>query len=63
MTAELQELGLAAGERPIGRLMKENRICSVRTKNYKRTTDSGHAFNIAPNLLDQDFSAARPNQK
>lgn len=27
------------------------------------TTDSNHAFNIAPNLLDQDFSADGPNQK
>ena len=27
------------------------------------TTDSNHAFNIAPNLLDQDFSADAPNQK
>ena len=29
----------------------------------KRTTDSDHAFNIAPNLLQQDFSASAPNQK
>jgi len=27
------------------------------------TTDSNHSFNIAPNLLDQNFSADRPNQK
>jgi len=27
------------------------------------TTDSKHTFNIAPNLLDQDFSADKPNQK
>ena len=30
---------------------------------FKRTTDSNHAFNIAPNLLQQDFSASAPNQK
>jgi putative transposase len=30
---------------------------------FKRTTDSDHAFNIAPNLLQQDFSASAPNQK
>ena len=29
----------------------------------RATTDSNHAFNIAPNLLDQDFSADGPNQK
>jgi len=34
-----------------------------RLRKYKATTDSNHAFNIAPNLLDQDFSADAPNQK
>jgi len=29
----------------------------------RRKTDSNHAFNIAPNLLDRDFSASGPNQK
>ena len=43
--------------------MRENGIKVVRTQKYKATTDSNHAFNIAPNLLDQDFSADAPNQK
>ena len=43
--------------------MRENGIKVVRTQKYKATTGSNHAFNIAPNLLDQDFSADAPNQK
>jgi putative transposase len=43
--------------------MRENSIKIVRTQKYKATTDSNHTFNIAPNLLDQDFSADGPNQK
>jgi putative transposase len=43
--------------------MRENGIKIVRTHKYKATTDSNHTFNIAPNLLDQDFSADGPNQK
>ena len=43
--------------------MRENSIKIVRTQKYKATTDSYHTFNIAPNLLDQDFSADGPNQK
>jgi len=35
----------------------------MRTQKYKATTDSNHAFNIAPNFLDRDFSADGPNQK
>ena len=63
MTEELKELGLAVGHRRIGRLMKENGICIVRTRKHKVTTDSNHTFIIAPNLLDQDFSASGLNQK
>ncbi len=63
MTEELQELGLNVGHRRVGRLMCENGIKIIRTRKYKATTDSNHAFNIAPNLLDQDFSADAPNQK
>ena len=63
MTEELQELGLKVGHRRVGRLMGENGIKIIRTQKYKATTDSNHTFNIAPNLLDQDFSADGPNQK
>jgi len=63
MTEELQELGLTVGQRRIGRLMRENDIKIIRTQKYKATTDSNHTFNIAPNLLDQDFYADGPNQK
>jgi putative transposase len=51
MTGELQELGLKVGHRRVGRLMRENGIKIIRTRKYKATTDSNHAFNIAPNLL------------
>ena len=43
--------------------MGKNGIKIIRTQKYKATTDSNHTFNIAPNLLDQDFSATGPNQK
>ena len=76
MTEELNELGLQVGqplpgnglpanrERDrVGRLMRQNGIQVVRTRKFKGTTDSDHAFNIAPNLLQQDFTASGPNQK
>ena len=49
--------------RRVGRLMGENGIKIIRTPKYKVTTDSNHTFNVAPNLLDQDFSVDGPNQK
>ena len=63
MTEQLQDLGVSVGHRRVGRLMRENAIKIIRTQKYRATTDSNHAFNIAPNLLDQDFSADGPNQK
>lgn len=63
MTEELKELGFDVGHRRVGRLMRQNNISVVRTRKYKVTTDSNHKFNIAPNILNRDFTADRSNQK
>lgn len=63
MTEKLKELGLNVGHRRVGRLMRENGIRVEWSKKYKVTTDSNHAFNIAPNLLNRDFTAHAPNRK
>ena len=58
-------VGLTAARKTWGdyRLMRDNGIKVITTQKYKATTDSNHTFNIAPNLLDQDFSVIGPNQK
>jgi putative transposase len=64
MTRELQEEGLAIGRRRTARLMSENSLKARQKRRFKRTTDSHHAFfPVAPNLLEQDFTAERPDQK
>jgi transposase InsO family protein len=63
MTRELQDSGLSIGRRRTARLMRENGLCARQKRRFRRTTDSHHAWPIAPNLLDQDFSAERPDQK
>lgn len=63
MTQELKEAGLTVGHRRVGRLMRDNGIHVIRTRKYKVTTDSNHRVNIAPNLLDRNFTAVQPNQK
>lgn len=63
MTEELKELGPNIGHRRVGRSMRENSIRIERSKKYKVTTDSNHAFNIAPNPLNRNFHADAPNQK
>ena len=63
MTEELKEIGLDIGHRRVGQLMRQNGISVIRTRKHKVTTDSNHKFNIAPNLLDRNFTANEPNQK
>jgi putative transposase len=63
MTRELQEEGLAIGRRRTARLMSENGLKARQKRRFKRTTDSHHGFPVAPNLLEQDFTAERPDQK
>jgi putative transposase len=63
MTRELQDEGLEVGRRRTARLMRENGLKARQKRRFKRTTDSHHAFPVAPNLLEQDVSAERPNQK
>jgi hypothetical protein len=63
MTRELQDSGFAIGRRRTARLMRENGLHARQKRRFKRTTDSLHAFPVAPNIIDQDFAATGPNQK
>lgn len=63
MTRELQDAGLAVGRRRTARLMRENGLRARQPRRFKRTTDSLHAFPVAPNLIAQDFSTERPDEK
>jgi putative transposase len=63
MTRELQDQGLCVGRRRTARLMRENGLRARQPRRFRRTTNSLHAFPVAPNLLDQDFTASGPNEK
>ena len=63
MTEELNEFGVRVGHRRVSRSMRQNAISVIRTHKFKATTDSDHKFNIAPNFLQQDFTASRPDRK
>ena len=62
MTRELQDAGLMVGRRRIARLMRDNGLRARQKRRFKRTTDSHHAWPVAPNLLDQDFTATGPTK-
>ena len=56
--------GQAVCENTVARLMQERQIRAKTKKKFvPRTTDSAHQEPLARNLLDRQFTAARPNQK
>jgi transposase InsO family protein len=60
--AELRANGEHVGRKRIARLMKRAGLAGRRRRRFQATTDSKHAFPIAPNVLERDFTATEPNQ-
>lgn len=61
--AALKQQGVVCGHNRVARLMKKNNIQAKIPKRYKVTTKVNPALSAAKNLLDQDFSAQKPNEK
>lgn len=60
---ELHRLGFQAGRHRVARLMREIGLKGCPKKRYKVTTRSDHGFRVAPNGLERDFTADRPNRR
>ena len=63
ITAELKHEGYGCGERRVGRLMRLAGLRGCPQRRYKVTTQSDPSHPVASNLLQQDFTAERPNQR
>mgnify|MGYP002749481066 CR=1 FL=1 len=62
ITAELRKRKFSVNHKTVQRLMKElGLVCRVRMKKYR--SYKGEVGKIAPNLLNRDFRAEKPNQK
>lgn len=61
--AELRAQGVRCARKRIARLMREQELVAKRPRRRTRTTQHEEGAPIAPNLLQQDFHADRPNQK
>jgi putative transposase len=53
---------ISCGRNRIRRLMRKFNISSIRQKAFHCTTNSNHAYSIAPNLLMRNFKVDRPNR-
>lgn len=58
---ELRGQGYRVGRKRVARLMRDEGLQGRRKRRFRRTTDSRHGYRIAPNLLNRDFSATRPD--
>lgn len=60
---ELLQLGFRAGRHRVARLMRELGLQGCPKKRYRVTTQSDHGFRVAPNTLEREFEADRPDQR
>jgi transposase InsO family protein len=59
---DLLEQGTRAGKNRIWRLMQENGLHVKTTRRFKVTTNSDHKRPVAPNLVQQNFTAEAPDR-
>jgi putative transposase len=60
--AELRARGRRVGRKRVARLMRGIGLSARRRRRLRRTTDSRHAFPVAPNLLERNFTADAPDR-
>ena len=63
ITKRLNAEGDPASRHCVAGIMRQNGWRARAAKKYKATTNSNHRLPVAPNLLEQDFSALKPNEK
>ena len=61
--AQLRKQGVRCSRKRVARLMRRHEIWAELPKKRVRTTQSEHGLPVAANVLKQDFSAQRPNEK
>jgi putative transposase len=59
----LRKLGLMCSQNRVARLMSSAGLKVKQTRRFRATTKRNKTHRAAPNLLNRDFSAERPNQK
>lgn len=62
MHAELRARGERCGRNRVARLMRERDLRGRVRRRYRTTTKADERHPVAPNLLDRNFSAERPDQ-
>ena len=60
---ELGVLGKPADKKTVAASLRRQGLRAKAARKFKATTNSKHNLPVSPNLLNQDFTASKPNQK
>lgn len=63
VTKRLKADGKIIGKNRVAKIMRENKWRAKAARKFKATTNSNHSLPVAPNLLNQNFYANKPNEK
>ena len=63
LVLDLMDAGHQYDRKTVANSMQRQGLRAKAAKKFKATTNSKHNLPVAPNLLDQDFTATAPNQK
>ena len=63
LVLDLHDQGHAYDRKTVAASMKRQNLRAKAARKYKATTNSKHNLPVAPNVLQQNFSAEAPNQK
>lgn len=64
ITEELRALGQRINRKRVERLLREMGLCAKQKRKFRpQTTTVDDAATVSPNLLEQDFTAEKPNQR
>lgn len=58
---ELKKLEEKCSRKRVARIMRENGISANYKRKFKATTDSGHIYSVAPNILNREFDVDQPD--
>ncbi len=61
--AQLKKEGIICNKKRVARLMRQDGLKGQRAYRKIITTDSKHDYPVAPNILNREFQAEKPNQK
>lgn len=63
LALDLRDDGLPVDRKTVAASLQRQGLRAKAARKFKATTNSRHTLPVAPNLLEQDFTATAPNQK